>query len=562
MEISCPRCQSLHEIEPPASVRARGPRSLKFRCSHCGHTFTVDPAPLSNLEPAQSPTLPGPMAEPIQKVRFGGQEWSVPDGAALVRAILDGRIDREAQVSNHGLRWVRAGDREDLRIFFEAFDAVSFQQRNLRTEMPAEADDEIIVDVGDGDEAPPIPPGVPAVMVGIPGAPLERLDLDTVVMDFANRDDTQEQTVSSLGVDEAPIPDVPAGFDVLEEPRRPVAAPGPGLPVEAGPRGPELAPAAPNPEPPVALPRPIPTGLPTRGPAVLAPPAPPPSIPPTLVPADAAPLTRLPDPPVVRSPEVLPESRPAVPVQRSRPAPVGPPSPQVLPDFDGAPSARAHDVFEDEVEPQRGNTGLWLAALLLGLAAVIAGGWWVVSSRGGETPEKPVASAELPAPPVETPPAEAAVAPPVAPAVETPAAPPVEAPVAAAPVAAPPAPPPEAKPVKAPETRTTKPPEARTEAKPTEKPPEAKPSSKKLVSEAWKAVDAGDFQKAHGLFDRAFESTNSATALYGRGYANEKLGDKVSAADDYCHALAVGGLDVDMTREVEGGLRRVGRTCN
>ena len=135
----------------------------------------------------------------LQKVRSGGQEFSV-DGISLVRGILEGRIDRDAQVSNHGLRWGRAGDRDDLKIFFDAADAMSFQARNLRTEMPAEPDDEIIVDVGDADDAPPAPSGVAVVTVAAPGPPLERLDLDTVVMDFASRDETQEQKIGRAHV--------------------------------------------------------------------------------------------------------------------------------------------------------------------------------------------------------------------------------------------------------------------------------------------------------------------------------------------------------------------------
>ena len=175
------------------------------------------------------------------------------------------------------------------------------------------------------------------------------------------------------------------------------------------------------------------------------------------------------------------------------------------------------------------------------------------SDLNNESGEEIAAKTELPAPEAPTaPPAEApkgveSPPPTPPPEVQPPAAKPAENPPAARPAAEPkPAAKAEPKPV------------AKAEPKPAEKPP----SGKRLVTDAWKAVDAGEYDKAHGLFDRAFEASGSATALYGRGYTNEKLGDKVSAADDYCHALAVGGLDVDMTREVEGGLRRVGRACN
>ncbi|MFN7147605.1 MAG: zinc-ribbon domain-containing protein, partial [Myxococcota bacterium] len=210
MEITCPRCQSLHEIEPPVSARARPARSLKFRCSHCGHTFAVDAVTPAPEDAGPPPLDAAPDAEPIRLVQVAGKTWAVPDLAALHRWVLERRIDRESLVSHHGLRWTRAGEREDLAVFFSAADALSFQERNLRTEIPGPPDEEIIVDAGEADE--------PAMPVSVGPDPFgRRMDVDPLVMDFnETREDTAEQTVHSMGVDEAPIPAVPAGFDRVD----------------------------------------------------------------------------------------------------------------------------------------------------------------------------------------------------------------------------------------------------------------------------------------------------------------------------------------------------------
>jgi formylglycine-generating enzyme required for sulfatase activity len=85
-------------------------------------------------------------------------------------------------------------------------------------------------------------------------------------------------------------------------------------------------------------------------------------------------------------------------------------------------------------------------------------------------------------------------------------------------------------------------------------------SPKKLIGQAWKSIETGEYEKAHSLFDRALQGGPSVDALYGRGYANEKLGDAESAADDYCQAIASGAAP-ETSREIEARLRRVGRSC-
>jgi uncharacterized caspase-like protein len=87
-------------------------------------------------------------------------------------------------------------------------------------------------------------------------------------------------------------------------------------------------------------------------------------------------------------------------------------------------------------------------------------------------------------------------------------------------------------------------------------------SARSLNDAGWKAIDKGDLEGAHGFFTRALQKdARAGWALYGRGYANEKLGDKLSAAADYCSARAVATSDADLARELDGGLRRLGKGC-
>ncbi len=87
-------------------------------------------------------------------------------------------------------------------------------------------------------------------------------------------------------------------------------------------------------------------------------------------------------------------------------------------------------------------------------------------------------------------------------------------------------------------------------------------SAKSLADAGWKAIDGGKVEEAHGLFARALQADPGyGWALYGRGYANEKLGDTVSARADFCSALGRDPADAELVRELNGGLRRLGQSC-
>jgi Flp pilus assembly protein TadD len=87
------------------------------------------------------------------------------------------------------------------------------------------------------------------------------------------------------------------------------------------------------------------------------------------------------------------------------------------------------------------------------------------------------------------------------------------------------------------------------------------PSAAKLVKQGWDEINGHDYEAARSLFARALQSSpGNSEGLYGRGYAAEKLGDKDSAAADYCRALAAHPT-TDTERELNGSLRRIERTC-
>jgi serine/threonine protein kinase len=74
------------------------------------------------------------------------------------------------------------------------------------------------------------------------------------------------------------------------------------------------------------------------------------------------------------------------------------------------------------------------------------------------------------------------------------------------------------------------------------------------------ALEAGDYATAHRLFSQAIEMRSGAEALYGRGYASERLGHPVAAAADYCQALQW-QPSAEMRSAIKKRLRELQQTC-
>ncbi len=486
--------------------------------------------------------------------------YAVPDAATLQRWVLEQRVSREDAVSLHGMRWTPLGERPDFALFFAAVDRLAANRPTLSPApsplatrpVPTEPhpaprhDEEIFVEETDilVGAAPGRFGGVdelPAAMAAAAYSPYDPIR-PPAEEESATVVERSDRWLDSLPPPVYTPPYAPSARDRMLEPdpetqeatiesRRQDGLPD-WLEREA--------------EPTVAHPR-----------------------------AGRAPT------PAARSGRVPTPARATGLGSASTLAPMPPlPTPPSDPFFSGTPMVtitprNATDVFEDAQPGRRSNPMVWIGALVVGLGVVLIGGVLVffggaaVSERSSKLPP-PGEDARTSPPPAEVvavdPPAAdvvAAVAPP-ANAADGAAA---KADTAAKADAA-------AKADVAAKADTAAKAAAATKAvggapvPPRAPAPVAKPapgggSVKSLTDGGWKAIDKGDLPKAHGYFSRALQrDPNSAWALYGRGYANEKMGDAVSARSDYCDAMSTGGTDTELRRELEGGLRRLGQRCN
>lgn len=525
MDVVCPKCATHHRAEPPSSLRSRG--AVRFRCTHCGNTFKVEfptdgtptatmtlaPAARTDasLAPAAAPTPPAPVRG--YTVRAEGEVYPTTDLATLQRWILECRVKPDDQLSVDGERWERAGDRPDLEIFFAAAERLHVPEPQVSIRPP----------------------------VALP--PEDPLAFDPSAVDAPSRDD--EDVVAALGAGDAEDPVVDSVEDSWGERTQ-------------------------------ATPETASEDLPRIEPDEI-----------TRVSGDAA----EPDTQEATMLSVLQERteevrKGPVPVRRGytsmsgqKSLPPGAPAPTVssLPqsmqdmaaEFD-VPKPRAverHEEpqFGDDDEPplpaENPAVRPLIGVVVVAMVALLAvAGWWI-THPDEPAPTAPNAAAEAASAPVAPPPPEAVAPPaPEAPAAVVAAAEPVAEPVA--PVVAP-TPAPQAQ-------RPTAPPAATPVAAPKPAAPAAAPavastsaplSANDAVKKGWGLVNKGKYSEAFDVFSKALQkSPGNGSLLYGRGYANEKLGDDVSAAADYCEAKS-GAVSEETRRELDGALGRLRRTC-
>lgn len=520
--------------------------------------------------------------------------YSVPDLATLQRWILEGRVSLADKVSLHGMRWTPVSDRPDLAIFFTAAHALSAPRASptispLPSPIPAQpgglpmADDEEIY-VRDLPSAEPGALEAPALepvadVVGALAA-FERYDERTVAN--ANAVGPLDELPAEMLIPPRHLRATDDPDTLLELPIRPA------FQMEARSLGFQMGPDPDTQEASIEETQQIDVELPPPEP--LVPVMPPPR-------ADLADDFMLTGILPSASPTLTP---PPIDFGSGRtPLTVAPRSP---------PSA-LDDEPDFDSPPARSWGPEWFIGGALGLAALLAVGSWLFSgeeplAEAGDAPvvaeaaEAPAAAPEVPeGPPTEAAPIEpeqleaeiaadqaGAPAPPTADAAaqagidaqvkadmaRAQATARAEAEAAAQEAAAKDAvarsaaAKAKAEADAAAKLKLAATPKAapspKVEAPP--KPPSSGGSAKSLADQGWKAMDKGDTEGAHGFFARALQKDpSSAWALYGRGYANEKLGDKVSAKADYCSATANAGSDTELTRELAGGLRRVGGGC-
>lgn len=517
--------------------------------------------------------------------------YAVPDAATLQRWVLEQRVSREDAVSLHGMRWTPLGERPDFAVFFAASDRLASSGPTLSP-------------------APSPLPSRPAPRE-LPPAPRHDEEIFVETTDVA----VESSSDGFSGVDELPAGMAAHAFGPYD-PVRPSSEDESATVVEradswrsesspAPAYTPPYAPSAhernlgPEPETQEAT-------IESRRQDGLS----------GWLEREAEPTVA--HPRGARAPTVPPRSgriptpsRPGGLTSASTLSPMPPPpQPSNDPFFSGTPMVtitprNANDVFEDAQPARQGNTMLWIAVglgafafLSLGAVLVFGGGFALTRTH----PPPPAVNAPVDPPPGAPTPSASGPVSPEPTAIAPPTSDPATAPPAAADAAAKQAADAAAQDAadaaakQAADAAAKADAEAKQAAYLAEKQaaekaakqaaqksandagtaagPPATPktaakaadgggSVKSLTDSGWKAIDKGDLPKAHGFFSRALQKDpNSAWALYGRGYANEKMGDAVSARSDYCDAMTAGAADTELRRELDGGLRRLGQRCN
>jgi len=532
MDVVCPKCSTHHRAEPPSSLRSRG--AVRFRCTHCGNTFKVEfpteggntatmtLAPAARSEVSLAPVAAAAPVAAVRgyTVRAEGEVYPTTDLATLQRWILECRVKPDDQLSVDGERWERAGGRPDLEIFFAAAERLHVS------------------------EAPQVSPRAPVA----PG-PEDPLAFDPSTVDGPSRDD--EDVIAALGGGDADDPVVDSVEDSWGERTQ-------ATPDTAG----------------EDLPRIEPDEV-TR-----------------VSGGDAEPDTQEATMLSVLQERTEEVRKGPVPVRRGytslagqKSLPPGTPAttvsllPQSMQDMAAEFDVPKPRTVERHEEPQFGDDdepalpaenpavrpliGVVVVAMVTLLAVA---GWWIThpAEPAAVAPSAATEMASAPsAPPAAAPEAVAPPAPEAAPAAPEAPAPDVATAEPVVPAVAP-TPAPQAQ-------RPTAPPAATPVAAPKPAAPAAVPavasttsaplSANDAVKKGWGLVNKGKYSEAFDVFSKALQkSPGNGSLLYGRGYANEKLGDDVSAAADYCEAKS-GAVSEETRRELDGALGRLRRTC-
>jgi hypothetical protein len=129
VQIACERCGAIHDLELPKGVLEKG-RSVRFRCTSCGHGFKVAQqgalvaSPPSRTPPSNSasPALsnPSPLtAGAAMILRQEGAAYHIPNIATLQRWVAERRVNELDELDLGGGNTVQAKELPELRVFFE-----------------------------------------------------------------------------------------------------------------------------------------------------------------------------------------------------------------------------------------------------------------------------------------------------------------------------------------------------------------------------------------------------------------------------------------------------------
>ena len=532
MLIVCDNCGAEYEIDVDEDGGLG--RGMRFRCSACGHTFSIGEATasttgeVSSLPPEDEVSGEEP---PPMLLKQEGKVYQVDDVATLQRWIVERRVLREDLLSIGGLKWEPVGSRRELQVFFHL---VEHAERAALAGRPGESGPPIGDDTGQAMEG-----RAPWETTG--ASEPSSLQSATSMLPFGADDDTEEFEFegvdAGLPVGEI-VPDAWQREGGVAESHEDADS----FFTEAGDAGLPLA-TVPN----------LADRTTEEVPAELAAHA-------TMASGAADPVSM----------DTGVTSDMLFPGEVPRPAPTPKPNDGVT-------------VFVSGDRPPQPEESGSQTLVLIAAAVVIVllVGWWWTTQQGEPAGEPVVASEPAPAepaPPVPEPEGTIEEPPPAEPPAEEVDAT-ADTPVEDAPVEAPPAEAPAAPPTPTPVAAATPSPASSGTSRPAESsgssarnsgsssarvssPPRISPSrsAASLIDDGWAAVESGDYSGARQAFDDALQrSPGNADARFGLGYAYEKLGNDAAAVRYYCRVATAGGGDARI--EAEGRLRALNHSC-
>jgi predicted Zn finger-like uncharacterized protein len=235
--IECEHCEAGYELDLPPAALAGG-RSVKFRCTSCGHSFHVvkdgtvidaRPKPGSvtaeETAPKAAPSTAVSAAMDHVLLRQDGVSYHVPDVATLQRWIVERRVLPTDELDFGGGQWVQAGDRPDLAPFFAIVTEVEVATRKLAAvAAPLDDQTEGASELG-GEATPAAPDGLSSELPSVPMA-TEVADANAAEADQLDALDEVPDDAALAGAVDAGAPDVAtpepaADSDALEGERAP-----------------------------------------------------------------------------------------------------------------------------------------------------------------------------------------------------------------------------------------------------------------------------------------------------------------------------------------------------
>lgn len=554
MRIVCSKCNTEYDIELPRSAVEGKHRSLKFRCSSCGFIFTTHLDAARAAAPEEDAAKGKKATAPAKGIllKQEGKIYNVRDLATLQRWVVERRVLRDDMVSFGGAVWEKVAARPELESFFELVDKADQATEESSdawvswdrgaTPAPSESTGEILGALEAEDEPDAglateeaeteqaeddrgvrlrddlsgvLPPAPRDEGVGIPAFPMGGLSRPDplAVGARATGQTSRDQVFDAFPMDE--VGDAAASAPTLSaNPAAPSSA------TAARPADPVVA--------PVSVPAAIGAGMPPGGSST--------------------------SPGLGALSPALGQGGGTVPVPM--PVPVASTAGNTLP-----PTLRkSRELDWDEGRGGRGAPPVnWT---LIGVVAIVVFGIGLVVLLRQQPvvvmtpqPAYPPVAASTAAVPAAPAPAPSAPAPEVAP---TPAPTPAPAPTPTAPEATAPA---------APATPTASAAEPAAEKPVETSAADTKPSSagssagRSLTKQGWAALDRGDNAKARSLcLDALAANPANADAHYCVAMASEGQGDLNTAVQRYCKARSL-SEDSVMVREIEGILKRLGRSC-